>query len=263
MMKPLALPQLMCMLVLAFASHLAQAQITDINSAINRAGRERMLSQRMAKAYFQIGQGIDTERSKAVLDSSIALFDRQLVELKNYAPTPEIKNTYLQLEKAWLAYKDVLVGSTPSKANGKTVLALSDEVLALAHQGTVQLERHSNTSLGYLVNLSGRQRMLSQRLAMFYQAAVWNVIGLQDNAESEKAQKEFADGLRELSSTAVNTPALSEELKLLKQQWFFFENALKQRTGADKSLPLNVATTSERMLQLLENIVNLYEKSPK
>lgn len=262
-MKPLVLLRFLFLLVLTLASHLAQAQITDINSAINRAGRERMLSQRMAKAYFQIGQGIDTERSRVVLDSSIALFDRQLVELKNYAPTPEIKSTYLQLEKAWLAYKDVLVGSNPSKTNGKTVLALSDEVLALAHQGTVQLERHSNTSLGHLVNLSGRQRMLSQRLAMFYQAAVWNVIGLQDNAETEKALKEFSDGLRELSSTAVNTPALTEELKLLKQQWFFFESALRQRTGVDKSLPLNVATTSERMLQLLENIVNLYEKAPR
>ena len=91
----------------------ALAQISDINSAINKAGRQRMLSQRMAKAYFQIGQQIDVDRSKKVLDASIAVFDRQLVELKNYAPTPEIKETYLKLERSWLAYKDVLVGAVP------------------------------------------------------------------------------------------------------------------------------------------------------
>ena len=41
----------------------APAQITDIGAAINKAGRERMLSQRIAKAYFQLGQGIDPERA--------------------------------------------------------------------------------------------------------------------------------------------------------------------------------------------------------
>ena len=149
----------------------ALAQISDINSAINKAGRQRMLSQRMAKAYFQIGQQIDVDRSKKVLDASIAVFDRQLVELKNYAPTPEIKETYLKLERSWLAYKDVLVGAVPSLENGSKVLAISEEVLALAHQATVELEKKSGSNAGRLVNISGRQRMLSQRMAKYYQAA--------------------------------------------------------------------------------------------
>ncbi len=89
---------------LLLTGNVALAQISDLNSAINKAGRQRMLSQRMAKAYFQIGQQIEVDRSKKVLDSSMAVFDRQLVELKNYAPTPEIKETYGKLEKSWLAY---------------------------------------------------------------------------------------------------------------------------------------------------------------
>jgi len=35
----------------------------------------------------------------------MALFDRQLVELKAFAPTPEIKATYAQLEASWSDYK--------------------------------------------------------------------------------------------------------------------------------------------------------------
>lgn len=72
---------------LLLTGNVALAQISDLNSAINKAGRQRMLSQRMAKAYFQIGQQIEVDRSKKVLDSSMAVFDRQLVRLKNYAPT--------------------------------------------------------------------------------------------------------------------------------------------------------------------------------
>ena len=109
--------------LLGLGAENALAQINDINSAINKAGRQRMLSQRMAKAYFQIGQGVDVERSKKILDTSVATFDRQLVELKNYAPTPDIKNTYVSLEKTWLSYKDVLIGQAPSPDNGRKVLA--------------------------------------------------------------------------------------------------------------------------------------------
>jgi len=39
--------------VLLLTGDVALAQISDLNSALNKAGRQRMLSQRMAKAYFQ------------------------------------------------------------------------------------------------------------------------------------------------------------------------------------------------------------------
>ncbi len=241
---------------------LAQAQITDINAAINKAGRERMLSQRMAKAYFQLGLGVDVDRSKKVLDGSIAFFDRQLVELKNFAPTPEIKDTYQKLETSWIAYKDSLVGAPPNPEGGKKVLALSEQVLALAHQGTVQLEKHSGTNAGRLVNISGRQRMLSQRMAKFYQAMSWGVSDANSAAELDKARKEFAAGHKELASAPANTPQIKEGLELVNQQWFFFENALNQKAGGDKKFSTAVATTSERILEEMEVVVGLYERLP-
>ena len=241
----------------------ALAQISDINAAINKAGRQRMLSQRMAKAYFQIGQQIDVDRSKKVLDASIAAFDRQLVELKNYAPTPEIKDTYLNLEKSWLAYKDVLIGALPSPDNGRKVLAISEEVLALSHQGTVQLEKKSGSVSGHLVNISGRQRMLSQRMAKYYQASSWGVADDKLGANLEKSRKDFVEALLELSTSPANTAQIKDSLELVKQQWFFFENALSQRSGADKRPQLAVATTSERILEEMEGVVGLYEKLPK
>lgn len=238
----------------------AHAQITDINAAINKAGRERMLSQRMAKAYFQLGQNIDTYRSQRILDTSVATFDRQLVELKNYAPTPQIRETYVLLEQAWLAYKDALVGAYPSAEGAKTVLTLSDEVLTLAHRGTMQLEKHSATTAGRLVNLSGRQRMLSQRMAKLYQAHAWGLGSGQALKEIDTARGEFTTALRELSIAPSNTPALVAELDLVKQQWFFFEGALTQRTTNDARLATTVATTSERILETMEGIVGMYEQ---
>ena len=64
------------------AGNSAQAQVTNINDAINKAGSLRYTANRLAKVYFQIGMGIDVDRSKRILDSAIALYDRRVVELK-------------------------------------------------------------------------------------------------------------------------------------------------------------------------------------
>ena len=82
------------LLILAGAAPLGlRAQVVDIADAINKAGRQRMLSQRMGKAWLALVHQTEGRSAQAVLDKSMALFDRQLVELKAYAPSPEIRET--------------------------------------------------------------------------------------------------------------------------------------------------------------------------
>lgn len=250
-----------CMAVLlSGTSNFAMAEISDLNSAINKAGRQRMLSQRMAKAYLQIGQNIDTQRSRKVLESSIALFDQQLVELKNFAPSAETKDTYSKLEKAWLAYKDVLIGAAPSRAGAKKVMEISDNVLQLSHEGTLELVSLSKSESGPLVGVAGRQRMLSQRMAKLYQAINWGVAPPSAAAELNKARGEFNVGLKALSAAPLTTQAIKGELELVRQQWMFFENALGNVSGDKDMQATTVATTSERLLDALDRITLLFEK---
>lgn len=238
----------------------ARAEIADLNSAINKAGRQRMLSQRLAKAYFQLGLAVEPERSRRILDTSVATFDRHLGELKGFAPTPEIKDTYLRLDRLWQQYRQALTGAVPTQAEGARILALSEEVLALAHRGVQQIESYAGTASSRLVNIAGRQRMLTQRMAKYYQARAWQIGVDQAAAEIEKARREFVAALDELLAAPINTPALRDELDLVRQQWIFFEHALVQPSAGGKRNLVTVATTSERIFEMMEHVVTLYEK---
>ncbi|WP_454735543.1 type IV pili methyl-accepting chemotaxis transducer N-terminal domain-containing protein [Cupriavidus necator] len=237
----------------------ASAETLTINSAINKAGRQRMLSQRMAKAYCQVGLGVETERSRRILDQSIALFDKQLVDLKAFAPTAEIKDTYARLEKAWLSYKELLSGSDPNFESAKKLAQASEDVLAIAHLGTVQLEKQSGTVTGKLINVAGRQRMLSQRISKLSMFRAWGITSPQMAQDLDSAVKEFAAAQEFLVSAPQNTAAISRELQLANTQWIFFEEALKQTAGGRAEQLRNVATTSERILQVMDNVTGMYE----
>jgi hypothetical protein len=240
----------------------ARAQVLDLNDAINKAGRQRMLSQRMAKAYAALGQGVVPDLAGEVLAVSMALFDRQLVELKAYAPTAEIKRCYVELEAAWSGYKTALVGSKPARERAAEVYGAAGGVLKLAHQGTALLEQQSGKPLGRLVNIAGRQRMLSQRMGAFYLGASWGVDPAESTRELAKARNEFVDAHRLLASATEATPAIREQLAQADQQFVFFDAALRnlRPNQSDTRLMANVFTTSERILQVMDGVTGMFSK---
>lgn len=237
------------------------AEIKEINTAINKAGSQRMLSQRMAKAYIQLGLGVEAPKSQRILDRSITLFEQQLGELRAFAPTPQIMETYIRLDQAWIEYKKLLK-TKPSPQNAQRLLEMSDTILQLAQQGTSQLEKHADKPLARVVGLSGRQRMLSQRLAKLYQAIAYGAAPSNAVTLMEQAKQEFEKAHAELERVRSNTPKISKQLEAADQQWKLFKESLKNTNKPPKIESAVVAVTSESLLDLMEEITWLYEQLP-
>jgi len=228
----------------------------SVAEAINKAGRHRMLSQRCAKAWLMRALGVMPEKAEQWLAGSMALFDAQLSELQGLQPNTEIQALLVQLNADWQGYRGALT-STPGRDAAAEVFARNEVVLKTAHATTQAYEKLSGTRFGRLINLSGRQRMLSQRMAKFVFFAQLGVEPGRSSEGFEKARAEFVQAMGELKAASENTTRIRDELALVDQQWFFFESALKNQTGA--AAMKHIATTSERMLEQLNLVVGLYE----
>jgi hypothetical protein len=242
----------------ASSALIASAQVSDLNDAINKAGRLRMLSQRMAKAYLCLGQQVQVPAATKVLDQSMALFDRQLAELKAFAPSGPVRDTFILLEAEWSIYKSLLVGAAPAAAKATELLAQDAKVLALAQKGTVLLEQLSGKPAGKLVNMAGRQRMLSQRMAKFYMSMVWKIDAATSSAELGKARTEFVAALDTLRNAPEANAEIKLELALADAQWLLFDSALKTPPSATGRGASDVFFASENLLQVMDKVTSLY-----
>lgn len=234
----------------------AEAEITTISSAINKAGRQRMLTQRMVKSYSMIGIDVQRYVAEEQLRKAIDLFELQLSELNAYAQTESITASLKKVETLWKPFKKVLQAPL-SRENAAILLETNDELLRATNKVVLKLQDASGSSFGRLVNVSGRQRMLSQRLAKFYMLRAWQFDNSEVRSEVEQARNEFKGALAELISAKENSPAIQAELKEASKQWELFNHGLGR--DADNLVPLIAAMTSEKLLIKMNEITGMYE----
>lgn len=227
----------------------------DFGAAIDVAGRQRMLTQRIVKAYCQVGLDVARDVSRAQLAAAVDRFGRQLVDLTRRAPTPDARQAATRIGKAWAPFKRDALGPV-SRATAGRLVAQGESLLAAANDLVRLLQDAAGTPQARLVNTAGRQRMLSQRLAKLYMLRAWKVEtpGLREDMDAAAA--EFDGALAALRSAPENTPSIAAELGAVAMQWEWFRNALNLEGAA--SYPYVVADASESILSSMELVTAKY-----
>ncbi|WP_227816490.1 type IV pili methyl-accepting chemotaxis transducer N-terminal domain-containing protein [Nitrogeniibacter aestuarii] len=227
-------------------------------TAIVKAGQQRVLSQRSTKAWLMQALGIMPEKAGRWLAESITQFDRQLEELEGLGSTSAL-GLLVRLDADWRSLKEALAAA-PSQATAEDVFTRSDAVLTSADMAVRAFEKLSGTRVGWLINTSGRQSMLSQRAADFVYFNAFGINSGEAREGLERVRADFAEGLAELKEAPENTDKITRELALAEQQWFLFEGALSD-ASSPRALK-DIATTSELMLRQLNVLDELYADLP-
>lgn len=227
----------------------------DYARMINAAGRQRMLTQRVVKAYCQLALGVAPDVSRRQLDEALRLFDAQQGELLEDAPTAAVRRAVVRVGGLWAPFRRL--AEAPVSAEGARVLAQrSEALLEAAHAAVLALQQAAQSPHARLVNLAGRQRMLSQRLAKLYMLDALAQASDDDRGLMDAARNEFTGALAALRAAPENTDPINTELTAVESHWAWFSSAIGLRGGA--AYALVVAESSEAILDSMDLVTALY-----
>ncbi len=243
-------------LLLALALSLPTWALSNAE-AVNMSGLQRMLSQRIAKSYLMLGQRVSVQEATKQRETSIALFESNLKELKAYAPTPEMNEGLKKVETVWMGYKKRVL-QTPSREEALTVIRQSDEVLKLSESVVKMVQEYSKVSSARLVNISGRQRMLSQRIAKLYLTKSWGLTYEGLDQDLTTAINDYENALAELTASPLNTDEIKQGLGKVQGIWKFSKSGFAL-SNENLYVPTAIANTTENLLKHMQAITKQYE----
>lgn len=233
----------------------AWAAIDDAE-AMNLSGMQRMLSQRIAKSYLMIGAEVRSDQALQQLDQSVARFENNYQALAEYAPSAEIRAALEQVGESWQRYRELAL-SRPTREQAPLLLQLSDQLLVQSEALVQLIEAHTGGAGARLINRSGRQRMLSQRIAKLYLALSWQlpVEGLEQ--QLQQAISEFEAAQQELLGAEQNTPQIAAALQKVEAQWRFARAGFQLSADA-RYVPTVITTTTETLLWQMNELTSAY-----
>jgi len=234
------------------------AKEMNIDSAINKAGMQRMLTQRIIKSYMLIGQDVFVDDAQKMLDTSLATFNMQLEELDEFSPTIKIEKAISRVRQKWGSFSSNAL-KTPQKDRAILLIDEGDDLLALCEHVVTLLEKRSSNKKGAVINKSGRQRMLSQRIGMLYAASSW---GIREKREVIKkfniALKEYDLALTDLNTSKMNNKKISKALRKVSSNWEFSRSGFNLM-DSQRYVPFVIQVTTETMLKYMNKITDMYE----
>ncbi len=238
------------------------------NKAVNISGKQRMLSQKMAKAYLLMAKGINNTEIKKELNSSKFIFEKHLDILTKNASSSAVKLSVKNVKKLWDKFKEMIT-SNPSFTNSMRVMDSNTELLNACHDLVLSIETSSKYNNQFFktekqdlvktINISGKQRMLSQRLCLYYTASIM----FPDKKSVYKKTlnetfDEFDNVIGELLINTYNTTEIEEELGTIMSMWEKFQTNKRGFNNGDFGLE-EVFFTTNNLTKSFNKITGIYE----
>jgi nitrate/nitrite-specific signal transduction histidine kinase len=243
-----------CLTLLLF-SQISFAALNDAQ-AINQAGRQRMLSQRMALSYLMVASDVRADKGMRQLDESMAQFEEQMLNINEYLANQKKVIALQEVQQLWQLHRMHLL-QPAQKTNIASLLEENDALLNACDKLVKHIALMTNQPSALLVDVAGRQRMLSERIAKLYLAKAWKVTMPSLDEKLHQAIELYDLSLRQLQADPGNNAQIHATLDKIASQWNFAKSGFPL---GDKGqfVPTMIVVTTESMLTKNEQLTELY-----
>lgn len=265
------------------------AQTKTLNHVVNLVGKQCMLTQKIGKESLLVALGIDREENLRGLEESRALFDRTLKGLRNgdtglglpAATEPEVLNHLGKVEELWPLLDSVVRNSIADQnvtaEDVDTIVELNMPLLQAADDTVEAYEREARdgnvsliSTLTVALNVSGRQRMLSQKMFKEYLLIAYgyeqrsNRRNLRGTIELfDRTLQELIEGDNDQGLLRAPTSEIEIRWRVVEQLWDEIRPQLEPFAKAGRPEPgaiANAAQANRLLLEELDKAVILYER---
>ena len=220
---------------------------------LDLAGRQRMLSQRVAKDYFYLGKKINRGNAQKQLKISLKEFKDSQETLGKNVTDEEISNLIAFVNMS-LDEFNAIATEKYSIDNGTIILDLSESMLEGSDYIVQALKKGKTTN--EIIDIAGKQRMLSQRIAKYYIAYQAGIKDDNTITQMKESVKEFDSVLNKLLTNKTNSREIQNELDKVNKMWkIVYKFYLNIEKGG---LPIIVYTTTDDITKNMNKIVKMY-----
>lgn len=235
---------------------LSVIDMSRAGEAVNRSGQLRMLSQRVVNCYAQALVGDDGLALRNLVDS-MARIESNLTTLRKAISAQGYGDLVERVAATWQAVQVVCAGA-PDAGQLNLLDSRAELMLKAAETLTEFLESSGLVESLHVLNLAGRQRMLSQRIAKLCFLIALEP-GADRLAELRQLIGSFQTAMEQLATVPLSAPAIVAELRSATHEWQRLRTALEalQRPEALTA----IAEASERLLGVIERLADQYEQA--
>ena len=246
------------------------SQAISDGTALNIAGKQRMLVERVAKDF--VYKSLNLQREKAIKEqtTSTILFEEHLNILNNYAVNEAIKQKIALASKSWQEFKQVLDYKVMNQQNATYVFQESDKLLKLCDDvvNAIMIQIISKKSsldksplrkelIASHTNSSGKMRMLIQRTALYYICYYQGITQRPHEEELVNTVDFIQFSLKEIKHSPINEEEVNIAISGVETEWKTFVDAFQKEQKFDFS---NKSITPENMFDLSNRLVNKIDK---
>ena len=150
-----------------FFTYAHAIEIKNLSVAVDVAGKQRMFTQRMLKDYAMVGLENNFGNPQEDLKKIMADFENHLNALIAFNKDKATAESLQKVKKMWGPIKASL-NEKPSKEKARKMQEDLEKLLKQSNEAVGLFAKQTGKTSGEIIDISGRQRMLSQRMASLY-----------------------------------------------------------------------------------------------